>query len=148
MACSLLLLRKKERYWYISCSLAGSLPSPENVTINSQNSATTQLQWKPPYYTLNQESAVIHVDSHITNYTVYTMDDFNHTVIDSVNVTETSFTPTNVLLCLMYRVSAWNSGGESELSEPVQESRPQGKELTNNKFFKQLFFAIFSLLYL
>ena len=27
----------------------------------------------------------------------------------------------------MYQVSAWNAGGEGELSEPVQESAPQGK---------------------
>ena len=139
MACSLLLLREKGKYWYpgvymlhISCSLAGSLPSPENVTISSQNFSTqnyaaTQLQWKPPYYTLNQESAVIHVDSHITHYTVYTMEVSNDSMIDSVNVTETSFTLTNILPCPMYRVSAWNAGGEGELSESVQESTPQGK---------------------
>ena len=29
--------------------------------------------------------------------------------------------------CPMYRVSSWNVGGEGELSEPVQGSRPQGK---------------------
>ena len=132
-----LLLREREEgvatAWYpgeyITCSLAGSLPSPENVTISSQNSST-QLQWKPPYYTLNQESAaVIHVDPYITHYTVYIFDASNDSMIDSVNVTETSFTPThNVPLCPMYRVSAWNAGGEGELSEPVQESTPQGKQ--------------------
>ena len=113
----------------ISCSLAGPLPSPDNVTINTQNYATTQLQWKPPYNTLNNESAVIRVNPHITHYTVYTMDVSNHSVIDSVNVTATSFTPTNnIPLCPMYQVSAWNAGGEGEMSEPVQESRPQGKQ--------------------
>ena len=46
----------------------------------------------------------------------------------SVNMTETSFTPPhNIALCPIYRVSAWNAGGEGELSEPVQESTPQGK---------------------
>ena len=108
---------------------AGPLPSPDNVTINTQNYATTQLQWKPPYNTLNNESAVIHVDSHITHYTVYTMDVSNDSMIDGVNVTETSFTLTNnIPLCPMYQVSAWNAGGEGEMSEPVQESRPQGKQ--------------------
>ena len=107
---------------------AGSLPSPENVTISSQNSST-QLQWKPPYYTLNQESAaVIHVDPDITHYTVYIFDASNDSMIDSVNVTETSFTPiNNIPLCPIYQVSAWNAGGEGELSEPVQESTPQSK---------------------
>ena len=53
----------------------------------------------------------------------------NASMNDSVNVTATSFTPThNIPLCPMYRVSAWNSGGEGELSEPVQESTPQGKQ--------------------
>ena len=114
---------------HISCSFtAGPLPSPENVTINPQNYATTQLQWKPPYYTLNNESAVIHVDSHITHYTVYTMDVSNDSMSESVNVTETTFTPTNILPCPIYRVSAWNAGGEGEMSEPVQESTPQGKQ--------------------
>ena len=108
-------------------SFAGPLPSPDNVTISSQNSST-QLQWKPPYYTLNNESNVIHVDPHITHYTVYTMDVSNDSMIDSVNVTDTSFTPTNILLCPIYRVSAWNAGSEGEMSEPVQESRPQGKQ--------------------
>ena len=27
-----------------------------------------------------------------------------------------------------YQVSGWNAGGEGELSEPVQESSPQGKQ--------------------
>ena len=113
-----------------SCSFAaGPLASPDNVTISSQNYAATQLQWKPPYYTLNQESAVIHVDSHITHYTVYTMDISNDSMSESVNVTETSFTPTNnIPLCPMYQISAWNAGGEGELSEPVQDGTPQGKQ--------------------
>ena len=108
-------------------SLAGPLPLPENVTISSQNSHT-QLQWKPPYYTLNQEPYVIHVDPHITQYTVYIFDAYNRRMIHSVNTTETSFTAThNIPLCPMYQVSAWNSGGESELSEPVQDGTPQGR---------------------
>ena len=107
-------------------SFAGPLPPPENVTINSRNSHT-QLQWKPPYYTMNRKSDVIHVDPHITQYTVYTSDAYTRRMIESVNTTETSFTPThNVPLCPMYQVSAWNAGGEGELSEPVQDGTLQG----------------------
>ena len=108
-------------------SSAGPLPPPENVTISYQNSHA-RLQWKPPYYTLNQESDVIHVDPHITQYTVYIFDAYNRSVIRSVNTTETGFTAThNIPLCPMYKVSAWNAGGEGELSEPVQDGTPQGR---------------------
>ena len=113
-------------------SFAGPLLPPENVTISSQNSST-QLQWNPPYYTMNseQESAVvIYVDPHITHYTVYTIDAYDSSRSHTVNTTETSFTPThNIYLCPMYQVSAWNAGGEGKLSEPVQESTPQGKQV-------------------
>ena len=91
------------------CSLAGSLPSPEDVTIISQNSSA-QVQWKPPYYTMNNESSVIHVGPHITQYTVYIIDAYTRRVDDSVNVTETSFllsSKTKIdVLCPMYRVSS------------------------------------------
>ena len=98
------------------------------MTINSQNSHT-QLQWKPPYYTLNEESDIIHVDPHITQYTVYIFDAYNGSMIHSVNTTVTTFAPThNVLLCPMYQVSAWNAGGEDKLSEPVQDVTPRGKQ--------------------
>ena len=91
--------------------------------------SSAQLQWRHPYYTLNQESDVIHVDPHVTHYTVYTIDVFTGRMFNSVNVTETSFTPTrNVPLCLVYKVSAWNAGGEGTPSEPVQDSIPQGKK--------------------
>ena len=45
------------------------------------------------------------------------------------NVTETQYTfnTSDDGSCLMYQVSAWNSGGEGQLSEPVQESTPHGK---------------------
>ena len=50
---------------------------------------------------------------------------------NALNTTETSFTlrdnASNVPLCPMSQVSAWNVGGEGELSEPVQGSTPQGK---------------------
>ena len=64
----------------------------------------------------------MHVDPHITHYTVYITD--NHTGgVVRVNVTETHFTYINRqgnIHCPMYQVSAWNAGGEGELSEPVQ----------------------------
>ena len=111
---------------YIVHSLAGPLPSPEHVTLISQN---FQLHWKPPYYTLNHGSAAIHVDPHVTQYTVYIFDAYTRRMMRSMNMTETSFTPTNnIPLCPMYQVSAWNSGGEGELSEPVWDSTPQGKQ--------------------
>ena len=109
-------------------SLAGPLPPPENVMLSSQNSLT-QLQWNPPYYTMNNESDVIHVDPHITQYTVYIFDAYNRSMIHSVNTTETSFTHTHdVSLCPMYKVSAWNAGGQGDLSEPVLDDTPQGKQ--------------------
>ena len=120
--------------WMITkCStLIGPLPSPENVSLSSQNSSATRLQWNPPYYTVNQESDIIYVDPHIMHYTVYIFDASTWTIIRSVNTTETSFTPgnnmPNVSLCPMYQVSAWNVGGEGEISEPVQESTPQGEQ--------------------
>ena len=74
---------------------------------------------------MNQESDIIHVDPHIIHYTVYIFDAYNR----SVNTTETSFTLThNVPLCPTYQVSAWNAGGNGELSEPVQDGTPQGKQ--------------------
>ena len=118
-------------------SFADPLPPPENVTISSQNTST-QLQWNLPYNTLNNESNVLHVDPHITQYTVYTIDAYTRKIIGSLNKTETSFTLSSNIqddgLCPMYQVSAWNSGGEGELSEPVQESTPQGKEVTAGHF--------------
>ena len=76
---------------------------------------------------MNRKSDVIHVNPHITQYTVYTSDAYTRRMIESVNTTETSFTPThNAPLCPMYQVSAWNAGGEGELSEPVQDGTLQG----------------------
>ena len=53
-------------------------------------------------------------------------------MIGWVEKTETSFTLSNIQnddhICPMYQVSAWNAGGEGELSEPLQESTPQGKQ--------------------
>jgi len=65
----------------------------------------------------------IRVDPHITQYTVYITDNYTGNSIVNVNVTKIQFTfnaPENGL-CPMYQVSAWNVGGEGELSEMVQE---------------------------
>ena len=81
---------------------------------------------------MNQESDVIHVDPRITQYTVYIIDAYTRRMIgNALNTTETSFilrdNASDDSLCPMYQVSAWNAGGEGELSEPVQDSTPQGK---------------------
>ena len=72
----------------------------------------------------------ISVDPHITQYTVYIIDNYTGNSIVKVNVTDTQYT-SNIQdgdLCLTYQVSAWNVGGEGELSEPVQEPT-SGKNL-------------------
>ena len=70
------------------------------------------------------------MDPHITQYTVYITDNYTGNILVKENVTETQYT--NIQqgddLCLMYRVSAWNVGGEGEMSELAQESTPQGKQ--------------------
>ena len=80
---------------------------------------------------MNQESDIIHVDPMITQYTVYTIDAYTSRMIRSINKTVTSFTVNNITqnghVCPMYQVSAWNAGGEGELSEQLQESTPRGK---------------------
>ena len=84
------------------------------------NSST--IQWKPPYSnSLNNDN--IHVDPHITQYTVYITDNYTGNSIVNVNVTETQFTfnASEIGLCPMYQVSAWNAGGEGELGETLQE---------------------------
>ena len=71
----------------------------------------------------------ISVDPHITQYSVYITDNYTGDVV-KVNVTETQFTSNTQGngLCPMYQVSAWNAGGEGELSDPVQDNTPRGKQ--------------------
>ena len=75
----------------------------------------------------------IHVDPHIIQYTVYITDIYTGNIIDTKNVTGMQSPSSNQDddLCLMYQVSAWNAGGEGELSEPVQKISSQGKDLLN-----------------
>ena len=81
----------------------------------------------------------ISVDPHITQYTVHITDNYTGDVV-KVNVTETQFTfniQDDDCSCLMYQVSAWNSGGEGELSESVQESIPRGKQTKESLLHKK-----------
>ena len=74
---------------------------------------------------------IIHVDPHITHYTVCITDNYTGDSIVKENVTEIHYI-SNIQdddLCPMYQVSAWNAGGEGKLSEPVQDSIPRGKRL-------------------
>ena len=106
----------------------GHLPSPESIYIIEVANYSI-IEWKPPYFSLNNQSDVMHVDPHITQYTVYITDVYTNNIIEEINVTETrfNFDTLGLDLCLMYQVSAWNAGGEGELSEPVQGRTPQGK---------------------
>ena len=73
----------------------------------------------------------IHVDPHITHYTVYITDNYTGNIIAEENVTETQFTSNiqqHYSLCPMYQISAWNADGEGEMSEAVWDSTPQGEQ--------------------
>jgi len=102
--------------------VGGRLPSPENVQING----SLVIKWDPPYTAINNnETSVIHVDPHITQYTVYIIDNYTGNYMDEVNITEETFsrnTP-DVNSCPTYGVTAWNSGGEGRMSPPL----PGGK---------------------
>jgi len=65
--------------------------------------------------------SVVHVDPHITQYTVYIFDNYTGNFINKVNVTETSFRRniSDDHLCPVYHVTAWNSGGEGDMSVPL-----------------------------
>ena len=95
----------------------------------SVNSAT--IHWKPPYSAMNNDT--ICVNPHITHYTVYITDNYTgNTVTENVTETHFTFNTLNDGSCPIYQVSAWNAGGEGELSEPVWDSMPQGKRGLSN----------------
>ena len=72
---------------------------------------------------MNDESDIIHVDPHITQYTVYITDNYTGNIVTE-NVTETQYTFNNSDgACQMYHVSAWNAGGESEMSAYIPHSK-------------------------
>ena len=72
------------------------------------------------------------MDPHITQYTVYITDNYTGNIIIVKNVTETQFTfnTSQACSCPMYQVSAWNAGGEGELSEKLQRCIPHSKLYT------------------
>ena len=74
---------------------------------------------------------IISVDPHITHYTIYITDIYTGNNVTET-VTETRFTlkfqQDGDDQCPMYQVSAWNAGGEGELSELVHDSTPRGKQ--------------------
>ena len=73
-------------------------------------------------------NGTICVNPHITQYTVYITDNSTgNTVTENVTETHFSFNTLNDGSCPIYQVSAWNAGGEGELSEPVWDSTLQGK---------------------
>ena len=74
----------------------------------------------------------ISVDPHITQYTVYITNNYTGNIVTE-NVTEKYFTvnTSDNDSCLTYQVSAWNSDGEGDSSDPVWDSTPQGKEAKN-----------------
>ena len=88
----------------------------------------------------------MNVDPHIIHYTVYIIDNYTGSCIDKVNVTETSFrrSTTYDYLCLMYCVTAWNSGGEGDMSVPLPGYLPHSKltEAEKNLLFWQLYFSL------
>ena len=109
-------------------SPTGHLPSTESLHINESVNSST-IRWKPPYSSLNSD--IIHVDPHITQYTVYITDIYTGNIFKR-NVTETQFTfnASDDGTCPMYQVTGWNAGGEGELSEPVHGCRPHSKLAT------------------
>ena len=83
------------------------------------------------------------MDPHITQYTVYTVDNYTGNYTDKVNVTGTSFRG-NISddnpSCPIYRVSAWNSGGEGDMSVPLPGYLPRS-ELTFCIHFESVFWG-------
>jgi len=99
--------------------LTGPLPSPENIRINEWDHYLL-INWDPPYSEINTDSSIIHVDPHITQYTVYIVDNYTGSYLDEMNITETSISfrrkATDDHSCPMYGVTAWNAGGEGDMS--------------------------------
>jgi len=96
--------------------------------MNESNSSLV-IEWNPPYSVINSESSVVHVDPHITQYTVYIVDNYTGNFMDKVNVTETSFRRniSDDNSCPMYHVTAWNSGGEGDMSVSLSGNLPHSK---------------------
>ena len=72
------------------------------------------------------------MNPHITQYTVYIVDNYTGNYMGKVNVTETLFRANfpnfpNDNSCPMYGVTAWNSGGEGDMSVPLPGYLPHSK---------------------
>ena len=129
-------------------SPTGPLPSPEGIHIYEHFNSST-IEWRPPYSSMNNDT--IHVDPHITQYTVYITDNYTGNVIVKKNVAEMRFTfnASDNGSCPMYQISAWNAGGEGKLSEKMQGSSPNSKLLTTwLAFFVCLFVCFFFYIYI
>ena len=119
-------------YKIASCTISsftGCLPYPGNIHINEENH-NLLIEWNPPYSANNTKSSVMHVDPHITQYTVYIVDNYTGNCTDKVNVTGTSFRRNisdDNSSCPMYCVTAWNSGGEGDMSVPLPGYLPRSK---------------------
>jgi len=114
-----------------SLTVEGCLPPPEDIHINESNNSLA-IEWNPPYSAINTDSSVIHVDPHITQYTVYIVDNYTGNYTDKVIVKGTSFRRNisdDSSSCPVYRVSAWNSGGEGDMSELLPGNLPRSKLL-------------------
>ena len=72
---------------------------------------------------------IIQVNPQITQYTVYITDNHTGNSIVEMNVTRMQFTfgISEDVLSPIYQISAWNAGGEGELSEPVHGCIPRSK---------------------
>jgi len=132
---------------YVFVHFIGRLPPPENVTIRSKNSTTIHLDWNTPYFTrnslsdavheINNKSDVVHVNPHITQYTVYISSSAGRNI--TRNVTEAQYifrdsltTKNDLCSNFTFSISAWSAGNEGEMSEPVQGSLLHGKFNVNS----------------
>ena len=71
----------------------------------------------------------MHVDPYITQYTVYIIDNCTGHFVEKVNVTETSIrrNSSDDNSRPMYCITAWNSGGEGDMSVPLPGYFPHSK---------------------
>ena len=115
----------------------GSLPPPQNLAIiSSQNSSVIELQWNPPFSSTitESDSISVHVDPHVTKYTVYITDTTTLRVVGH-NAMETQYTfmtTDHHYPCTSYQfcASASNAAGEGEESRRVEGFFPQGDRPT------------------
>jgi len=76
-------------------------------------------------HAMNNKSDVVHVNPHITQYTVYISSSTGRNI--TRNVTEAQYifsltTENDFCSTFAFSISAWSAVGEGEMSEPVQRS--------------------------